>query len=60
MTSLFRLISRTFDPPATVENAGVRPSEEHVAVSDLPAVEEDFRRLAQSVAEAPARNSGAV
>lgn len=47
MTSIFRLIFKNFDPPATVESAGVRPATEHVAVSDIPRLKEDFARLAQ-------------
>lgn len=58
MTSVFRLISRNFDPPATVENAGVRPAQDPVAVTDLPAVEADFDHLSK-LSEDYAANEGA-
>lgn len=47
VTSIFRLLFPGFDPPPTVESAGVRPASEHVAVEDIPILKRDFARLAQ-------------
>lgn len=46
MTSVFRLIFKNFDPPATVDSAGVRPASEHVGVEDIPTLKRDFAHLA--------------
>ena len=57
MTSIFKLIFRDFDPPATVESAGVRPAPGAVTVDDLPTLRRDFAHLAQ-LAENRRQSSG--